>query len=73
MTALKTLTMPRLRMFALTALAAATLGLAAAPTASAIPIDPLPTRKQVCYLDPVKGKVCQWVWEWPGVILPPTK
>jgi len=73
MTALKTLTMPRLRMFALTALAAATLGLAAAPTASATPIDPLPTRKQVCYLDPVKGKVCQWVWEWPGVILPPTK
>ena len=70
MIALKTLTMPRLRMFALAAMTAATVGLAAAPPASATTPDSLPTRKQVCYLDPVKGKVCQWVWVWPGVILP---
>ena len=73
MSALRPLTMPRLRMFALAALAAATLGIAAVPSASATPVDPLPTRKQVCYQDPVKGKVCQWVWEWPGVKLPPIK
>ena len=48
------------------------LGLAAVqPAANAATIsDPLPTRKQVCYQDPGQGKVCQWIWEWPGVILP---
>jgi hypothetical protein len=75
MIALKTFTMPRLRMFALAAATAATLGLAAAPSASATSnTDHLPTRKQVCYLDPVKGKVCEWVWvNTGGVILPPQK
>ena len=75
MIALKTLTMPRLRMFALAAMAAATFGVAAVPSASATSnTDHLPTRKQVCYLDPVKGKVCQWVWvNTGGLILPPQK
>jgi len=73
MSALRTRTMPSLRMLALTALAAATLGLAAVPPAAyAATTTDLPTRKQVCYQDPGKGKVCQWVWEWPGVILPKT-
>ena len=57
MIALKALTMPRLRMFAVAAMAAATFGVAAVPSASATSnTDYLPTRKQVCYLDPVKGK-----------------
>jgi hypothetical protein len=75
MIALKTLTTPRLRMFALAAMAAATLGVAAVPPASATSnTDHLPTRKQVCYLDPVKGKVCQWVWvNTGGLILPAQK
>jgi hypothetical protein len=70
MRALKILSMPKLRKFALAALAATTLGLAAATPAWATTPESLPTRKQVCYLDPVKGKVCQWVWVWPGIILP---
>jgi hypothetical protein len=73
MIALWTLTIPRLRMFALATVTAATLGLTAAGPASATTNDPLPTRKQVCYLDPANGNVCQWVWEWPRVILPQTK
>jgi hypothetical protein len=63
---------PRLRMLAAAALMAATLGLGAAAPALATPVDHLPTRKQVCYQDPVKGKVCQWVWvNTGGLILPP--
>jgi hypothetical protein len=71
--ALKNLTLPRLRMFALAAMTAATFGLGAAAPASANTTDHLPTRKQVCYLDPVQGKVCQWVWVFPDVKLPPIK
>jgi hypothetical protein len=63
MIALKVLMKPRLRLFALAALTAATFGIAAVPSASATDnTEHLPTRRQVCYLDPVKGKVCQWVW-----------
>jgi hypothetical protein len=75
MIALKIVTMSRLRMFALAAMAAATFGVAAVPSASATSnTDHLPTRRQVCYLDPVKGKVCQWVWvNTGGLILTPQK
>jgi hypothetical protein len=74
MIALKTIAMPRLRMLAVAAAVAATLGVAAVPSASATTTDHLPTRKQVCYLDPVKGKVCEWVWvNTGGVVLPPPK
>jgi hypothetical protein len=70
MIGVKTLSVPRLRMFALASAAAVMLGLSAAFPASAAAMYSLPTRKQVCYQDPGLGKVCQWVWEWPGAILP---
>jgi len=66
-----TLSVRRLRMFALASAAAVMLGLSAAlPAAAAEMYSSLPTRKQVCYQDPGLGRVCQWVWEWPGAFFP---
>lgn len=63
------------RLFALlfAALATTAMALAGSSIANATtPTDGLVTVKQVCYLDPGKGRVCTTVYSAPGVIYPKT-